>query len=368
MALARIITRSHACSRELALDLLARGYAVEIVSPDAVPDSLADLELRVEEDPGNQLVATVATHNGERSASLDFVHYLKSPMPDFVRRPPEPQEVAQISEQSVGFNAETKAEAVELPAETLQATSQNVIAAADPLLDFEPVEPLISPPAQTASSAVEIPGYFPVEEPVIASVPIDDFPVTHPKTAESASLWSRLYARSARSAGWRWGAALTFASVVSLALVLAFGVRRSGNASAQSAAVAPDEKVVAASTSANLLSPSDAVANAGQIPLAARPVLKEARPPIAGSKTAPSSKAVAAKKVSRRHEDDLIARDTVTYLDKGFAPRAVAKSGSKIKPGKQVARKHPRRRRHRDEVIAASKVTYLDKPALKVAK
>jgi hypothetical protein len=78
MALARIITRSHSCSRELALDLIARGYAVEIVSPDSIPDNLADLELRVEEDHGNQLVASVRAHNGDRSASLEFVHHLQS--------------------------------------------------------------------------------------------------------------------------------------------------------------------------------------------------------------------------------------------------------------------------------------------------
>jgi hypothetical protein len=89
MALARIITRSHSCSRELALDLLARGYAVEIVSPDSIPDNLADLELRVEEDHGNQLVASMQAHNGDRSASLEFAHHLKAPMVDFIRRPPE---------------------------------------------------------------------------------------------------------------------------------------------------------------------------------------------------------------------------------------------------------------------------------------
>ena len=48
MALARIITRSNAWSRELEFDLLARGYAVEIVSPDKIPDNIADLELRVD--------------------------------------------------------------------------------------------------------------------------------------------------------------------------------------------------------------------------------------------------------------------------------------------------------------------------------
>src|SRR5664279_2607818 len=101
MALARIITRSQACSRELAIDLLARGYAVEIVSADEVPDNLADLELRVEEDPGNQMVASVETHNGERSASLNFVHHLQAPMAEFVRRFPEPEETTAFSEPSL---------------------------------------------------------------------------------------------------------------------------------------------------------------------------------------------------------------------------------------------------------------------------
>jgi len=72
--------------------------------------------------------------------------------------------------------------------------------------------------------------------------------------------------------------------------------------------------------------------------------------------------------VPRNREDGLVARDTVTYLDKGFAPRALAESGSNTNPGKQVARKHPRSREHRDEVIAANKVTYLNKPAPKTPK
>jgi hypothetical protein len=89
MALARIITRSHLCSRELALDLLARGYTVEIVSPDQIPDNIADLELRVDVGPGDQLIASVESHSVDRSASLEFLHHLKSPMGDFVRRPAE---------------------------------------------------------------------------------------------------------------------------------------------------------------------------------------------------------------------------------------------------------------------------------------
>jgi hypothetical protein len=92
MPLARIISRSQSCSRELALELLARGYTVEIVSPDNLPESMADLELRVDEGPGDHLFAKVTTRDGERSASLDFVHHLKTPMGDFIRRPIQPSE------------------------------------------------------------------------------------------------------------------------------------------------------------------------------------------------------------------------------------------------------------------------------------
>src|ERR1700687_2955792 len=126
MALARIITRSHLCSRELALDLIARGYAVEIVSPDSITDNLADLELRVEEDPGNQLVASVEAHNGERSVSLEFLHYLKAPMPDFIRRPPEAHEAVHFPEQPVRLNAEQSAEDVELPVDARQLETETV--------------------------------------------------------------------------------------------------------------------------------------------------------------------------------------------------------------------------------------------------
>src|SRR4029077_11508189 len=132
MPLARIITRSNPCSRELALDLLSRGYAVEIVSPDSVPDNLADLELRVEEDPGNQLVASVEAHNGERTASLEFLHYLKAPMPDFIRRPPpEPDAAVPFPEPTVNINAEQGAEPAELPANAAQPAPESVSSAAE---------------------------------------------------------------------------------------------------------------------------------------------------------------------------------------------------------------------------------------------
>jgi hypothetical protein len=81
MALARIITRSEVCSRELAFHLLGRGYSVEVVSPDSIPASKAELELRVETDSNGKLTANVVVRDGERSASLDFVRETKTSTP-----------------------------------------------------------------------------------------------------------------------------------------------------------------------------------------------------------------------------------------------------------------------------------------------
>jgi hypothetical protein len=64
----------------------------------------------------------------------------------------------------------------------------------------------------------------------------------------------------------------------------------------------------------------------------------------------------------------LIARDTVTYLDKSFDQRALNKRASKANPANRSAGKHPSSRKHDGGVIAANKVTYLDKkPAAKAA-
>jgi len=77
--MARIISESHRAAQALAMDLLARGYAVEIVSPDAHPTTPADLEVRV---------------------GLDFPHPLdQQPQPD-----------------PIAFDAEQEPTDVELPA------------------------------------------------------------------------------------------------------------------------------------------------------------------------------------------------------------------------------------------------------------
>ncbi len=172
MALARIITHSQVCSQELAMDLLARGYAVEIISPDSIPNDIADLELRVDTGPGDQLIASVEAHNGERTASLEFLHQLKAPMVDFIRRPPEPLDSAHSPKEPVRFNAGPNVEAVELHAEAPQPAPKAVLRAAvvlpAPELDREEGARLILPPEPLPSVPVVPPSSCAVETSTIA--------------------------------------------------------------------------------------------------------------------------------------------------------------------------------------------------------
>src|SRR5713226_9597068 len=285
MALARIITRSQACSRELALDLLARGYAVEIVSPDKIPDNIADLELRVDAGPGDQLIASVEAHDGEHSASLEFVHLLKSPMGDFIRRPPEPRESVDFSEEPVSFNAEPSIEEVELLAAAPQLAAKAVSPAAAilrrPGFDPKTSARLISPPEPLPSLPLEPPSHFASEASTIAR------PTTTPSTmGRSYTIrlrWKPLL--TGRSVAWYWRAALSFAAVVLVAMVLGFGIRQTGNASADpssgaSSGAEPVEKIAAPATDVDLLSAADAGKLSGQLPASAvsplttRPALK----------------------------------------------------------------------------------------------
>jgi hypothetical protein len=384
MALARIITRSQACSRELALDLLARGYAVEIVSPDAIPDNIADLELRVEAGPGDQLVASVETHDGGRSASLEFLHYLKAPMGDFIRRPPEPLELAQavcFPEQLVSVHAEPSVEDVEIPVEATRLAPTAIAPAAEIPLDPDTEEGahLIPSPEQLASPP-EVPTYFAVEESTFAQPAKTQHTFAFPKKIRIrlAPQWRNL------SAGWGWRAVFTFAGVLTLAIVLAFGMRRTGNPAAQSSGEVPVEKVAAASTDVNLLSAADSERDPGkaapQISALATPSAtypdkhsdhkpKESSFAKTGPSTAQASNDGPRARISRRHGDDLVARDTVTYLDNRFEQRASVRRAPKGEPATLLARRHPRSRRRDGGVIAANSVTYLnDKPNPKAAK
>ena len=435
MALARIITHSQACSRELALDLLARGYAVEIVSPDSIPDNIADLELRVDTAPGEQLIASVKAHHGERSASLEFLHHLKAPMVDFIRRPPEPPESAHSPKEPVSVHAVPNLEAAELPAEAPQPLPQAVSPAADvlpaPELDREEGARLISPPEPLPSVPVEPPSACAVEATTIARpTPVEPMPVEptplEPTTVETTPVEPREKPQPPdRPTGWRWRAALIFASVVLLALVLGLGMRRTGKASAQGSAAAPTENIAPASTDVGLSSGAiperDPQKDPGQVlavpvPPPAAPAIRSegnsnhapekspvvkagaatastakssiAKPPIAKASTAkpsttkasivkvsiakPSTAKASTAKPSTAQAEAMtshrlgaeIARDTVTYFDE----RASNETALRAKPAKRFARQHQRSGKYNGGVIAANKVTYFDKkPAPKAA-
>ena len=386
MALARIITRSHTCSRQLAFDLIARGYAVEIVSPDSIPDNLADLELRVEEDPGNQLVANVEAHNGEHTASLEFVHYLKAPMPDFIRRPPpEPHEAVHFPEPPVSFNAEQSAEPAELPADAPQLAPETVSSAAeilrdsklDPKPDAEEGARLILPPDPLPSLPADTPNHNAVEvstmvKPTMAKAIIAKLTVaktTLAKTTLAKLVIAKLtIARTLREWEWRdiragWSSrriALTVVIAVLLALVLGFGMRRTGKASAAQNSGAP-------STDMNLLTATGPQKNAGKNPVLPPAIKSDANsnhtPKESQVTKAAAPTAASGAMISRRHGDDSIARDTVTYLDK----RTADKAASGAKTSQPSASRQPISGKP-DGVTAANTVTLDDKPVPKVAK
>jgi hypothetical protein len=368
MALARIITRSQACSRELALALLSRGYAVEILSPDKVPDNIADLELRVDTGPGDQLIANVEAHNGERSASLEFVHHLKTPIADFTRRPPKIGRAVSFSSEPVSSGAALRIKDAELPAEAPPPAAGTILSAAgiplhrdfDPAIDRNEIDrnekekegarlmaaPVLSPPP------AQPPGYFAVEDAAV-SPPAMAQPRIGPPT--------QVTRRRDHSAGWPRRVALTFAAVVLVAVALGFSTHRTSKSAPPSEA-SPIQKIAVESIAVSPLSTIGAEKEPARDP---GQVSAEALPPSAhgskgNSRQVPKEAQVAKVRaktvsprtaVSRKGNDDLIARDTVTYLDKRFQPRAKAKS---VKP------RLPNgvRTTHDGGVVAANTVTY----------
>jgi hypothetical protein len=393
MALARIITRSHPCSRELALDLLNRGYAVEIVSPDSIPDNLADLELRVEEDPGNQLVASVEAHNGERSASLEFLHYLKAPMPDFIRRPPpEPREAVHFPEPPVSFNVEQSAEDVELSVNAPQLP-ETVSAAAeiprDSKLDSEEGARLTLPPNPLPSLPADLPNHFASASSMITrpiTRPGPSRPVaTAPTTALPRNVRSSWPQPFDESSGPFRNVALTLASIVLImALGLGFSMRRGSKMAAQGSGAAPAASI----SRASIVPEKDSGKHQGQVsalpvaPPATKseghpdnapkqsPVAKINNPTVKTPTAAPTAVPIEAPtkmvrtRVSRRHRGDLIARDTVTYFDQ----RTFNQAASRAKTSQPSALPQPISRKH-DGVIAENTVTVLNNnPDPKAAK
>ncbi len=374
MALARIISRSHQCSRELALDLLARGYAVEIVSPDAIPDNLADLELRVEADVANELTATVEAHGGAHAASLDFVHHLKAPMADFVRRPPQTIPTVSFPVQPVSFNAEPRvAEDVELPSESWHAhepARPQFGILPDPEGSARPITPpkqLLAPakevakhvrrgltlrihrsdPKQLLASVKELAKrvrrgltlriHHSEPEQLLASVKELAKHVRRGLTLRIHRSEPK-QTRVARSRGWFWRPAMAFAAVVVLALVLGRGIRWGGGTSADPASqIAPGE--TAAPLEATLLTneepkhaaaPMVVPAPAGKSEVKAAQIAKT---PVMPRVRTNSKKSRAVR--SRSREDDLVARDTVIYFDRSASASPVKDSRRRASSRKQ---------------------------------
>jgi hypothetical protein len=445
MALARIITRSHQCARELALDLLARGYAVEIVSPDKIPDNIADLELRVDAGPGDQLIASVEVHNGERSASLEFLHHLKSPMGDFVRRIPEDIETPQLSEETIGVNAGSSREDVELAAQALMPTekidspSVKLIDSGvkhpesthhefgreefspeefNPKLDFEEGARLISPdllplartelqiqyaeeisdvaePIVTAHIAEEVAG---VQLGQVQSGEVEAGDV-HQEEVHQEKVQPAIF-RPIPTTKWRLPnegqrdrrsglparPILAFAALFLLILAVGYGLRRSGKTFPRISGTIPVERVAAASSA-----PSPATAVPGEssgnknkeegkitpvVPLppptkssgSSDGMAKHVQPAKVEAARSATTATAGAPTTSSRHGDGLVARDTVTYLDKSFAANA-----AKTKTAKKSARGHASSNKHAKSGVAPNTVIYLNNnstpvPDPKIAK
>jgi hypothetical protein len=142
MALARIITRSEVCSRELAFHLLGRGYSVEVVSPDSVPANKAELELRVETDSSGKLTANVVARDGERSASLDFVRQTK--MSNALRAIPQALPNLPVTPEVVYLSGGPISKAMHVVAPPAEAPSKNDV-------NPTPVEILAGPVVKSAA-------------------------------------------------------------------------------------------------------------------------------------------------------------------------------------------------------------------------
>jgi hypothetical protein len=424
MALARIITRSDTCSRELAFDLLGRGYAVEVVTPDSIPSHRADLELRVETGAGDRLTASVVARDGERSASLEFVRQLKGPDSDPAATPSaletdlvarSTSAVAESSFKTVELLAETSAvpsaarpiekmitresdptpqikqypvpeieseikediEAAKDALEPIDAAAQQVMAnplpslAEEPPGNFASASSMIMRPTApaaalhgqiqpTAKGLRDLPPHLMIKSPK-AQPPVLSRPfraaaevsndVVVPPPVESRSFDSQSYKRHNydRSPGLLPTVGVTLTSMA-LLLTLVFGlsVRRRTPSPIPAVAdrVAPLGAGASAATGTNLPSSVVPTADSGNRPArvspspASVPVPKsEAHPAAPAAKTSSITKvkngawkaspATALANSAHVRGDQLIARDTVTYLDR---PKAAVPQKSPVAP------------------------------------
>ncbi|MFZ1917388.1 MAG: hypothetical protein WAU58_07440 [Terriglobales bacterium] len=389
MALARIISDSVECSQELAASLEERGYAIEIVSPDAIPGHPADLELRVETSPDNVLTARVETHNGPRSASLDFVHYLNQPMPDFRRRVPEALESSPVRPPFVASSAQPAAVATEQAVPPEQTPEPACLLPAAPVVFADPT-PVISTPSvdfSVTSGAVESAQATPTEqapEPARRSWPVVRVIISrlnaNPKP-KSVSTWEPK--RIPRPEPWLRRFSAAAAALVLAASLLSLGKMRPSDAGAISKGQNPSH---VPQTPASQLQAGHAQTDPTQTDRLqtgddesrlSADLNMSADPPLATSgidhsvvsaveagklkgKKSSASRVSAASSVKsatlkprrypRTHRADLIAPNTITYFDRPGAKPTV------VKPAQQRAAPSQKR----GGVVAARSVAALN--------
>jgi predicted protein tyrosine phosphatase len=306
--------------------------------------------------------ATISVHRPVQPATqiVEHVRHLKALMVDFIRRPPEPRPAVNFRAEPLRSNAEPSIEDVELPTEDPQLPPKTVSPAAAILRDpgFGPKESarLIFPPEPLPSLPGEPPSHFATEASTIVRPTIGPPTMVRPWTIRLR--WKPLL--SGRSVAWYWRVALSFAAVVLVAMVLGFGIRQNGNASAQSSGTEPVEKIAVPAVDVDLLSAAgpekDPEKYRGRDPgqasaLAVSPSATKSEAKD-GATTARAATSTTGAKSSRRYRDDLIARDTVTYLDKRYEQHAFNRPTPKAGPAKPLARPHPsshKRRRNRSE-------------------
>jgi hypothetical protein len=328
MALARIVTRSHEYAQQLALDLLARGYAVEIVSPDATPTHPADLELRVEtSDAEAQGQVTEIREHGKPSKSIEYLQRLKPMMADLLRRwPSSAAETGKdIEEKSsaFSFNAEPAfLDDMELPSADGESSATPTHIEAP---EFTDPQPEFVESAQAISQAG-------AEKPISAS------PSVFSITGEPIVWTESESERSRRSEVWFWRAAVGFASLALVILVLGMALRRNPSVAAQPASPLATPPLAAAGTQtmAATVSPTPAKATvpspaASPSPLQAKPASAVATPVNSIPKAKPSA---IIHRAGVGHNDEVVNGDTtVTYFNSKAAepPKPVSNQGSGIK-------------------------------------
>ncbi len=312
MALARIITRSHQYAQQLALDLLARGYTVEVVSPEAVPSNPADLELRVE-GGGTEVQGQVTEIREQgQSKSIEYLQRLKPMMADLLRKWPanEPKQAGSEESDEFNFNAESQySEETELPLNENQRQSEPAhIPSVKP--EFADSARLLSPPtpqkpSSSANSIFSITG-----EPI-------SWDESEPE-------------RKGNSEVWFWRAAVGFACMALLILVLGMALRKNPSTPVQAAAPAGAQTMAA--TTQQTPGPSAPKPSAAVAPARAKAAVVPTVVPIpAVAKAKPS--AIVHRTRARQTNGEVNGDTTVTYFNTKAAdpPKAATNQTSGIK-------------------------------------